>query len=165
MESADELVCLWTETFVQAYHNIHSPENIHVYCTKNYSAEEANSVLSSDQFDCIMAYRENMSVGYYILKHQECPIRLDGASSELKQIYILASEYGKGLGKMLVEHAFDMTCQANCQWIWLCVSDRNYRAQKFYEKLKFEPVAPGPILEVGTDQLPSTIMTLYIGKL
>ncbi|MBE7384775.1 MAG: GNAT family N-acetyltransferase [Leptolyngbya sp. SIO1E4] len=164
MESIDTLVHLWAETFTQAYDTIHSPENIRAYCAKNYSKKDAIAVLSSNQFDCTLAYRENLPVGYYILKHQPCPTQLDGDSYELKQIYILSSEYGTGLGRTLFKHAFEVTRQANCRWIWLCVSDSNYRAQKFYKKLKFEPIAPGPFLEVGTDKLASTIMVLHIGE-
>ncbi|MEO1210671.1 MAG: GNAT family N-acetyltransferase [Cyanobacteria bacterium J06638_20] len=164
VESADILVNLWAETFTQAYSDIHSLENIRAYCDQNYSAEDATTILSSDQFDCIIAYREEVPVGYYLLKYQPCPTQLDGASSELKQIYILASEYGTGLGRMLAEHAFDIARKADSQWIWLCVANFNYRAQKFYKKLNFEPVAPGPILVVGTNELSSTIMTLRIGE-
>ena len=164
VESVDTLVHLWVETFTQAYRNMHSPENIRAYCSKNYSKEEATVVLSCDQFNCIIAYSENVPVGYYILKHQQCPTQLDGSSSELKQIYILSSEYGAGLGRMLFEHAFDVVRQASYKWIWLCVSDSNYRALRFYKKLNFEPIAPGPILVVGTDRLSSTIMALCIGE-
>ena len=162
MESVDTLIRLWGETFTQAYDTIHTPENIRAYCAQNYSTEDAIAVLSSDQFDCTLVYRENIPVGYYILKHQPCPTQLDGNSYELKQIYILSSEYGNGLGKMLFGHALDVTRQASCRWLWLCVSDSNHRAQKFYKKLKFKPIAPGPILEVGTDKLSSTIMILRI---
>ena len=164
LESANELVRLWSKTFAQAYHNMHSMENIRAYCSKHYSTEEATTVLSCRQCHCVIAYSENMPVGYYILKHQQCPTPLDGDSSELKQIYILSSEYGTGLGRMLFEHAFNVVRQANCSWIWLCVSDYNYRAQRFYKKLNFEPMEPGPILEVGTDRLSSTLMALRIGE-
>ena len=162
VESVNALVYLWAETFTQAYHDVHSPEHIRTYCSKNYSAEAATAILSDDQFNCMIAYRENVPVGYYILKYQQCLAQLDGESSELKQIYILSSEYGTGLGRMLFEHAFDVARQAGYKWIWLCVSNVNYRAQKFYKKLNFEPIAPGPILMVGTDQLASTIMALRI---
>ncbi|MBE9101413.1 GNAT family N-acetyltransferase [Vacuolonema iberomarrocanum] len=162
VESTDILVNLWAETFTQAYHDIHSLKNIRTYCDQNYSAGDATAILSSDQFDCIIAYREEVPVGYYLLNYQSCPTPLDGASSELKQIYILSSEYGAGLGRILAEHAFDVARRAGSKWIWLCVSNSNYRAQKFYKKLNFEPVASGPILVVGTDELSSTIMTLCI---
>ena len=163
-ESVETLVHLWMETFTQAYQTVHSPENIDAYCAKNYSTEAAMTILSCDQFNCTVAHREAVPVGYYILRYQQCPTYLDGGSSELKQIYILSSEYGTGLGSMLFEHASNAIQGVGYKWIWLCVSDTNYRAQRFYKKLNFEPIAPGPILTVGTDRLSSTIMALPIGK-
>ncbi|MEO1299645.1 MAG: GNAT family N-acetyltransferase [Cyanobacteria bacterium J06636_16] len=147
---------------MQAYGDVHSPENIRTYCAKNYSVEAAIATLSSEQPTCKIAYRENLPVGYYILKYQQCPTHLDGNSCELKQIYILPSEYGKSLGQMLFEHACKVAREASSSWMWLCVSDLNCRAQKFYKKLDFKPVASGTILEIGTDQLPSTIMALSL---
>ena len=163
-ESVDILVYLWSETFTQAYRNVHSPENIRAYCAKHYSPKDAAAMLSDGQFDCTIASRENAPVGYYILKYRQCPAQLEGTACELKQIYILSSEYGNGLGRMLFEHACDVARQGSYQWIWLCVADTNDRAQRFYKKLHFEPIAPGPMLVVGTDRLSSTIMTLRIGE-
>ena len=73
VESADILTRLWAGTFTQAYQDLHSPENLCTYCAKNYSNEEAISVLSSDQYACIITYREATPVGYYILNYQQCP--------------------------------------------------------------------------------------------
>ena len=85
-------------------------------------------------------------------------MKLDGESSELKQIYILSGEYGTDLGKSLFENAIEVARSAGRKWLWLCVSDTNYRAWAFYKKLGFKSISPGPVLEVGTDQLSSTIM-------
>lgn len=164
VESVDTLISLWADTFIQAYQDLHSLENLRTYCAKNYSNDEAITVLSSDQYDCIIAYREATPVGYYMLNYQQCPTPLDEESAELKQIYILSSEYGQGLGSMLFQHAVDTAQKTGHTWIWLCVSNSNHRAQKFYKKLRFEPIGPGPILEVGTDQLSSTIMTLKLSQ-
>jgi ribosomal protein S18 acetylase RimI-like enzyme len=158
IESADELVNLWGETFTQAYEDMHSPENIRAYCSKNFTTEAAREVLSSGQIVCIIAYRNAQPAGYYVVKHHPCPIKLDGESSELKQIYILSGEFGTGLGKSLFESASEIARNAGRKWLWLCVSDTNYRAQAFYKKLDFTSIGPGPTLEVGTDQLSSTIM-------
>ena len=163
IEATDELIHLWVATFTQAYRDVHSAENIRAYCTKHYSTAAATSILSGDQYDCSIAYRENHPVGYYTLNHQQCPAPLDEASCELKQIYILSSEYGNGLGKHLFHQAVELARQASYRWIWLCVSDANKRAQRFYQKLGFKLLSPGPTLEVGTDHLSSTIMALNIG--
>ena len=134
IEATDELVPLWAATFTQAYGDVHSPENIRAYCTQHYSTQAAKSILSSDQYDCLIAYRENRPVGYYILNHQPCPAPLDGASCELKQIYILSSEYGHGLSKHLFHRASEQARQSRYPWLWLCVSDANKRGPSGFIK-------------------------------
>jgi diamine N-acetyltransferase len=158
IDSTDELVRLWSETFRQAYKDVHKEEDILAYCTQNYTVESAQKVLSNDQSDCIIAYRNEKPVGYYVIQRHPCPINVAGSSLELKQIYILAEEYGTGLGKALYEHAVENAKTKNNQWFWLCISDINFRAQSFYKKLEFKAIGKGPKLIVGDDFLSSTIM-------
>ena len=42
--------------------------------------------------------------------------------------------------------------------VWLVVSDLNRRARSFYMKNAFEPLHPGPVIDIGTDRLTSTVM-------
>lgn len=101
-------------------------------------------------------------MGFYLVKHHACPIALEGRSSELKQIYTLSSEYGSGVGKLLFEDCVQRIRENQASWVWLAVSNINYRAQAFYLKLGFEAIGDGPTLSVGADQLTSTIMKLNI---
>ena len=161
-ESAEHLLYLWCETFKQAYKDVHTSENIHAYCANNFTLDAAVDVLSDDKTVCCIAYQDNQPSGYYIVKHHDCPIDLQQSASELKQIYILASQYGLGLGRALFEHASSIIQNAGREGIWLCVSDINYRAQSFYKKLTFTPVGPGPVFDVGTDRLSSTVMVSWL---
>lgn len=157
-KSASTLVNLWIATFEQAYGDVHSAQNIKAYCAANFTAEQASAALSDNKTECAIARKDNQPVGFYLVKHQECPVTLDGGSSELKQIYILAGQYGLGLGKILYADALTSIRSKGRKWVWLCVSDVNYRAQAFYKKQGFKPIGAGPIFEVGSDKLPSTIM-------
>ena len=157
-ESSEQLARLWVDTFTQAYGGMHSPQNIRAFCAGNYTLDAAQAVLSSDQVYCCIATKNGKPSGFYIVRHHECPIMLDGESSELKQIYVLASEYGTGLGMSLLENASGVVRDAGRQWLWLCVADTNTRGQAFYRKHDFVSVGSGPTLEVGTDCLSSTIV-------
>ena len=161
-ESQQELTQLWRETFKQAYRQLHTPENINAYCERNFTSEAAKMVLSDSDTVCCIASRESQPSGFFVIQHHQCPIELGGPSSELKQIYVLSSEYGSGLGNALFEKARRAAKEAGGAWIWLCVSDTNYRAQAFYRKLKFEHAGSGPVFEVGTDRLASSIMALRL---
>ena len=158
MAAADELVRLWRETFTAAYADIHSSENLQAYSAEHYTPAIATNVLSDEQVVCLIARRQGEPKGFYVLKHHPCPIELEGAASELKQLYILASEYGTGLGRTLFDHAAQTARNAEKTWLWLCVSDINYRAQAFYKKVGMEPKGVGPTLYVGTDRLSSTVL-------
>lgn len=158
-EDASTLQDLWVRTFRQAYANLHSEENIRLYCADNYSIGQTRAALADPATDCVIARQGGAPAGLYVVKHHDCPARkLDGGASELKQIYVLAEYYGAGLGKALFESALDAIRAKGRQWVWLVVSDKNTRAQRFYEKQSFTRVGAGPVLEVGTDRLPSTIL-------
>ena len=161
-EYSDQLVKLWVDTFKQAYKDVHLPEDIAAYCAANFTAESASDELSSPQTVCCIASIENDPRGFYLVKHNGCPFPVDADASELKQIYVLASEYGNGLGRSLYEHAIESIRAAGSGCVWLSVADINLRAQAFYKKLGFDRLGPGPILEVGSERLTSSIMAYRI---
>lgn len=152
------LVGLWAATFEDAYKDLHSAENLRAYCDANYTKAAAREVLADPDSVCRVAFRDRQPAGFHVVKHHNCPIPLDGGSSELKQIYVLAGEYGTGLGRLLFADVLRCTRQAGNSWVWLCVSDLNERAQGFYRKLTFQRLGVGPDIAVGSDRLTSTIM-------
>jgi len=158
VDFASTLSQLWKDTFAQAYVDVHTAENIQAYCEDNFSIERAISDLNDDRIICKIAKLDDVAVGFYLLKQHSSPVGLDENATELKQIYILSDHFGKGLGKMLYEDALRAVEQNGSSHIWLCVSDINFRAQSFYNKLAFKALGKGPTFEVGTDKLTSTIM-------
>lgn len=157
-----DLAELWTVTYEEAYKEEHTAENIHAYCAENYTVDAAMDALTNPDIVCKVAFDNHAPVGFYLIKHSECPVPLDGGSSELKQIYILADQYGSGVGKLLFDDALCCVQEAGRSWIWLSVSDRNLRAQSFYRKLGFSSLGEGPVFEIGSDRLTSTIMAREI---
>jgi len=161
-DAANELARLWAETFRQAYSSVHSRSNIEAYCTGNYSAERALDALSDPGQVCKFAYRDDVPTGLYILKDHACPIALQGKSMELKQLYVLASEFGSGLGHVLMDDAVDAARASGAGHLWLAVADTNHRAQAFYLKHGLARIGSGPTFDVGTDRLTSTILARSI---
>ena len=157
-EHAEQLANLQADTFRQAYSDIHSSEDIETYCLMHYATKIAEMDLSSEETACCIGLLDSRPSGYYMVKHRACPIALGAESSELKQIYVLGSAYGRGLGQALFDHAITTVRSFSSEWVWLCVSDINYRAQAFYRKLKFVKVGTGPTLEVGKDILLSSVL-------
>lgn len=155
---AAQLAELQALTFKQAYSDVHSPEDIEAYCLAHYTAKFAEIDLASQGTVCCVGLLDSEPSGYYMVKHQASPVALDLKSSELKQIYVLSSAYGSGLGRALYDHALAAIRSTGNQWVWLCVSDINHRAQAFYKKLGFALIGTGPVLEIGKDRLSSSIL-------
>lgn len=163
VDRAGELAELQAATFREAYAGVHTRENIEAYIRANYTTAGAEADLSADETVCCLGLTDSTVSGYYLIKHVDCPIALDAGSSELKQIYVLRSAYGCGLGRSLYQHAVATIASAGRKWVWLCVSDINYRAQAFYHKLGFAKLGAGPVLEVGSDRLESSILAREAG--
>lgn len=157
-EDAGILAKLWVDTFTQAYDKVHTPENIQTYCQNNFTVELAKKHLLDEKVTCVFSRKSVQVNGFYLIKEVECPILLGENSIELKQIYILSSEYGLGLGKMLYDDVMKTVQKRSIKWLWLSVSDINFQAQSFYKKLNFNAIGKGPEFEVGSDKLTSTIM-------
>ena len=100
------------------------------------------------------------AVGYAKLRENsrvEC--LKDEDAVELQRIYILEKAKGKGVGESLMRRCFDAAREKNYTKIWLSVWERNFAAQRFYEKFDF--------VKVGEHQFPygSAIGTNFVMKL
>ena len=137
---------------------MHSADNIERCCATNFTAAKALDVLEDKNTVCSFYNRDAEPIGLCVVVHRECPYPLAGTASELKQIYILADAYRSGVGRAMLEDAYELVRSVNGKWIWLAVADLNHRAQSFYDKAGFHGIGSGPVFEVGTDRLTSTIM-------
>jgi len=155
------LLDLWERTYREAYKDVHRSEDIDAYVVVNFTAENAKALLQDKEVACRLAIHNEKYVGFYILK-PGIDVITDTSGVELKQIYILSEAYGMGLGRQLFDDAVQVAKAAGHEYMWLSVSNRNHRAKRFYEKLNFQIVGTGPIFEVGTDRLSSTIMSLAL---
>lgn len=156
--SSERLQIFWEKSFREAYHDIHAPIDIQTYCARNFTKESADKILSDENCICSFAVKSDETVGLSILCQNSCPERLHLSAMELKHLYLQASEYGTGLGRMMMEDAITKTKDSGKSHLWLCVSNLNFRAFRFYQKFGFTKVGNGPMLEVGMDRLLSSIM-------
>ena len=60
---------------------------------------------------------------------------------QIQRIYISQAFPGMGLGKQLFEFALQEARDLGCDWAWLGVWERNFKAQIFYDKYGFEKFA------------------------
>lgn len=160
LEAIDELRSLWITTFTHAYSQQHDAEDIAAYCAAHYRVADAVAVLGDPHTICKFAYGQQVAVGFYILSDRPCPLLLTQRGVELRQIYVLQSAYGTGLGRELLADAMHEARAQQARLLWLAVADTNVRAQAFYRKLGFARAGVGPTFAVGRERLSSTILQL-----
>lgn len=161
---AELLSKLCIETYMQAYEGVHEQHDMDSYCRNHYGISSIESLLSASDTEVVVAYQGTEPAGFYVIKHHPCPVVLTGQSTELKQIYVLSEYFGNGLGHELFNGAVNHAQKNNSKWLWLCVSDINYRAKAFYEKTGFSKMGQGSDLIIGKDKLSSSIMALSIDR-
>jgi ribosomal protein S18 acetylase RimI-like enzyme len=164
-EEAELLARLWRATFEEAYRDRHAPPDISAYCAANMKVEQAQTVLSDGLHVCTLGLRGSAATGYTTVKNHACPVALDGASAELKQLYVLPSEFGAGMARALLDDAIETVRTWGASYAWLAVADSNTRAQAFYRKHGFAAVGAGPTFEVGAEAVSSTLMARRVEPL
>ncbi|HNX15665.1 MAG TPA: GNAT family N-acetyltransferase, partial [Oscillospiraceae bacterium] len=61
----------------------------------------------------------------------------DVQSLELERIYVDAKFQGRGLGRVLMEHAIEIARERKKSYVWLGVWEKNDKAIAFYQKNGF----------------------------
>ena len=145
-------------TFREAYADLHPAEDIDAYCDANYGEDQSKALLADPGYTCRMAVRGTDVVGFSTVHWTAAPYPLDPSSAELKQIYVLPSEFGRGTGTRLLRDAESSLRERGIQALWLCVADINQRARTYYGRQGFKTLGKGPVLRVGKSLLGSAII-------
>lgn len=126
------------QTFFDAYERNTDAENLQKYIDDNFALPVVTAEL--DDPNCALFYlREgNDILGYIKLRWNTSHDLLKGKVIELQRIYVVKEFYGKGYGKILLEHAEQFGRENGFEWIWLCVWYENAGAIRFYEKAGWE---------------------------
>ncbi|WNO52505.1 GNAT family N-acetyltransferase [Stakelama saccharophila] len=79
-------------------------------------------------------------VGYTVLTSPDLPLETGPEDVELKRIYVLSRLHGSGVGRALMNRAFDDARKLGRRRVLLGVYGRNDRARAFYERHGFRLV-------------------------
>lgn len=81
----------------------------------------------------------NQPIAYiqFMEDYTSFPMMKKWKALELKRIYVLEEYLGKGIAQKLLDFILEHAHQNQYEVVWLGVWEKNYRAQKFYEKYGF----------------------------
>ena len=153
---------LGARTFYDTFAKDNTPENIAAYLKASFSPEIQFHELSESDNIFLIAEADTKPIGYVQLILNSKEESLHGTRFlEIRRIYAVQDQIGKGVGKMLMLVSIQEAKQRGCDSIWLGVWEKNPRAIDFYKKWGFQEVGTYTF-HVGDDPQRDFIMELTL---
>lgn len=134
-----ELQAISRSTFEETYAWYNTPKNMNYYLNVNFGQQQLRAELCSPDCHFYLLRVDGSVVGY--IKLNTGTAQTDNAlpnAVEVERIYVLSTHKGMGLGRMLMEQAFQFAREKSIDTVWLGVWENNALAKAFYESYGFE---------------------------
>jgi ribosomal protein S18 acetylase RimI-like enzyme len=148
------LVEMGKRTFYETFAAENNPEDMANYLGEAFSEEriqqellilESVFLLIQDTPEAVLPLGYARLVGESLL-----PGMPMAEPIEVSRLYLEAAAIGQGYGSQLMQACLDYGMQQGFQTIWLGVWEKNFRAQRFYERWGFRRVGSMPF-QLGRD--------------
>ncbi len=126
------------ETFLAAFSNDNSPNNMQSYLDQSFSVLQITREIRSGDNQFFLAYYDKQIAGYAKLRiNDKVKSEMENAI-ELERIYVSEKYLGKAVGTALLKTCFEYAIDNRFNWMWLGVWEKNQKAHQFYFKWGFE---------------------------
>ncbi len=154
----DELLDLAIQTFDDAFRPMNTTANIEAYLREAFTRDKFQVELAHPHSAFYFIFVDGRLAGYVKLNVLDAQTDLqDPDSLEIERIYVKKEYQGRGLGKMMLEHALELARQAGKKFAWLGVWEKNENAIRFYQRLGFQQAGTHGFL-LGDDHQTDYIM-------
>jgi ribosomal protein S18 acetylase RimI-like enzyme len=138
-DDASALAELGAATFIEAFGQLYSPEDLQAFLQDSHSVAAYARALANPDYALWVAERDGRAIGYA----QAGPCGLPHADAtpadgELKRLYLLKSAQNGGVGAALFDQALAWLERDGPRTLWISVWSENYGAQRFYGRYGFE---------------------------
>lgn len=157
-----QLQAIGKQTFVETFAEHNTANDLQMYLDNNLSTEKLTNEISDPNSEFYFALLNHKVIGYLKINYGQAQTELkDRSSLEIERIYVLKEFHGKKVGQVLFEKAIAMARQANAEYVWLGVWEKNPRAIKFYMKNGFVEFDKH-IFKLGNDEQTDIMMRLNL---
>jgi ribosomal protein S18 acetylase RimI-like enzyme len=158
-QHAEILSKIGGDTFYETFKPYNTESDIRQYISKAYAIDVIKQNLINPNIVYYLCYDADVVIGYIKLIHHATYKGLTNHTIELEKIYVLASYFGSGAGKLLMDCAITHSKEAGFDTLFLGVWQENERAVNFYKKIGFE------VFETRQFQLGERLCDDYMMKL
>ena len=161
--SVDDLAAIdaiFRTSFCDTFAHLYRPEDLTAFLGK-FTPEAWAGELCDAAYAFLLAEDDGEPVGYVKVGPSSLPVDTDRPAIELRQLYVLGSHLGAGVGAALMEWALTEARRRNVAELYLTVYTDNHRARRFYVRYGFEEVGPYAFM-VGEQPDEDIIMRLRL---
>lgn len=146
------------QTFVEAFSNQNTAENMEKYLSEGFSINKLISELRDSNAAFYFAILDYQVVAYLKLNFEasQTELRKENAM-EIERIYVLQDFQRKKIGQLLLDFAIQIGYDRQVDFVWLGVWEENRKAIHFYQKNNFE-VFDTHIFKLGEDKQTDLLM-------
>lgn len=138
LEDVNEHCDFSAKVFTQTFASQNTPENLSEYLSRSYAPQKLVRELQDPESEFYFLYAKGELAGYLKLNTGMAQSEeQDPDSLEIERIYIDQDFQKQGLGQVLMDFSLQRAREQNKKRIWLGVWEKNFNAQKFYEKNGF----------------------------
>ncbi|MBM7712087.1 GNAT family N-acetyltransferase [Enterococcus xiangfangensis] len=158
LEDLTQLQKISIETFRDTFAAENDPADLNDYLVDAYALEKLERELRNPDSRFFFLYLNDQLAGYLKLNVGKAQTELaDKDGLEIERIYIRKAFKRQGLGRQLLDFAFELAVKEKREQIWLGVWEENQNARRFYQAFGFEQVGAHAFY-VGTDKQTDLIM-------
>jgi ribosomal protein S18 acetylase RimI-like enzyme len=145
------------ETFVEAFSNQNTEENMQKYLEENLSIQQLTNELLNSESSFYFARMDEKIIGYLKVNFGKAQTDFKEEDSiEIERVYVMVEFHRKDVGKKLLDKAIEISREKNSKSVWLGVWEKNYKAIRFYHKNGFVEFGKHPFIlgdDIQTDIL------------
>jgi ribosomal protein S18 acetylase RimI-like enzyme len=150
------------DTFVEAFSNQNTEENMRKYLEENLSIQQLTNELLNSDSSFYFARMDEKIIGYLKVNFGKAQTDFkEDDSIEIERVYVLSEFHGKDVGKKLLDKAIEISRKKNAKTLWLGVWEKNYKAILFYLKNGFLEFGKHPFI-LGDDIQTDILMKLQL---
>lgn len=158
LEDARRLAALSRMTFVEAFGESNTQEDMQLYVQKAFNPGQIRSELADPANTFFLAFEKGNLVAYAKLRTGHTPEEIKNENAiEIERFYVRKSMIGKNVSKPLMKACINFAKERNFETVWLGVWEYNPRAIHFYEKWGFEKFGTH-IFTLGYDEQTDLLM-------